>query len=185
MFQRPKLSTLNCCGTKRPERVLFQQKVIPASIFLKAIQGFSKAFPNGNFSFQCIPVEDTQGCVISHANAISNVDSAVIRFTTTGKECNFTVTDIGSDSDQQTTDCHQSQGSEDGYECELQSLEPATTYQLRIKSITNGVQENLSISTGKSLIPLKKKKNQICSNEMNCTIHSEILSKPHKLILEV
>ncbi|XP_063072922.1 receptor-type tyrosine-protein phosphatase beta-like isoform X2 [Engraulis encrasicolus] len=100
----------------------------------------------------CIPVEDTQGCVISHANAISNVDSAVIRFTTTGKECNFTVTDIGSDSDQQTTDCHQSQGSEDGYECELQSLEPATTYQLRIKSITNGVQENLSISTGPSAI---------------------------------
>ncbi|KAL2102851.1 hypothetical protein ACEWY4_002019 [Coilia grayii] len=100
----------------------------------------------------CIPLEDTQGCDINHASAISTVDSIVIRFTTTGKECDFRVTHTSADSDQKVTDCHRSQGSEEEYQCEIHGLEPATTYPLRIESKTNGAQENISISTGPSAI---------------------------------
>ena len=92
-------------------------------------------------------MNDTQGCDINHTDAISSLDSILIKFTTTGKECDFGVTDTNSDS--KITDCHKSLGSEYENRCELQSLEPGTTYHLRIESKTDGAQANVSFSTSK------------------------------------
>ncbi|XP_062374632.1 receptor-type tyrosine-protein phosphatase beta [Sardina pilchardus] len=100
----------------------------------------------------CTPVDDTQGCDIHHPDAITNIDSIVIKFTTTGKECAFGVTDRNTSGDPKVTDCHKSPGSEDEYQCEVQSLEPGTAYHLRIESKTDGAQANVSFSTRPSAV---------------------------------
>lgn len=99
--------------------------------------------------FQCIPVDDIQGCYINQTDAITSVDSIVIKFTTTGKECAFEVTDTNTNNDPKVTDCDKSSGSDHEYQCKLQSLQPGTTYHLRVQSKTDGIQANVSFSTSK------------------------------------
>lgn len=99
--------------------------------------------------FQCIPVDDTQGCDINHTDAITSVDSIVIKFTTTGKECAFEVTETNSNNNPKVTDCEKIPGSDSEYQCKLQSLEPGTAYHLRVESKTDGTQANVSVFTSK------------------------------------
>ncbi|XP_070763030.1 receptor-type tyrosine-protein phosphatase beta-like [Enoplosus armatus] len=94
------------------------------------------------------PVQSTEAsrCSANFTEISSGSGSVVVKFTTAGFSCNFTLfTDEESQTD--LADCDPDEESRNTFICQIPGLEPGTLYHLTVISKTDGERSNASVRT--------------------------------------
>ncbi|XP_045892944.1 receptor-type tyrosine-protein phosphatase beta-like [Micropterus dolomieu] len=85
-------------------------------------------------------------CSVNFTKISSGSDSAVVKFTTAGLSCNFTLF-AGEDSRAVPTECDPDGESRNTFTCQIPGLEPGTLYRLTVISKKDGERSNASVRT--------------------------------------
>ncbi|XP_038562970.1 receptor-type tyrosine-protein phosphatase beta-like isoform X3 [Micropterus salmoides] len=85
-------------------------------------------------------------CSVNFTKISSGSDSAVVKFTTAGLSCNFTLF-AGEDSRAVPTECDPDGESRNTFTCQILGLEPGTLYRLTVISKKDGERSNASVRT--------------------------------------
>uniref|UniRef100_A0A667ZYH3 protein-tyrosine-phosphatase n=1 Tax=Myripristis murdjan TaxID=586833 RepID=A0A667ZYH3_9TELE len=107
------------------------------------------------FSLTCFPphafqIQTTEAvkCAVNFTEINANSDTVVVKLSTTGQVCNFTVFNQTSQAD--VTSCDPYGEFSNVYVCKISDLDPGTLHHLAVISKRDGERANISVRTGKT-----------------------------------